>query len=159
MAVRRPRWWGWIAATVLAARAVAGAATTLSPEETVRRYLGALKEANFSQAYDLVSKAMKQGKDREVWVKEQKTSMSFADVKIFDFDVYPGKVEGDVARVPNVLSSQDRFVNQLGLTEYELYTLVKEDGVWKVDQQVIVEPGDVSKWFPPKRSAGEGLSH
>jgi hypothetical protein len=159
MAVRRPRWWLWIAATVFAARAVAGAATTLSPEETVRRYLGALKETNFSQAYDLVSKAMKQGKDREVWVKEQKTSMSFADVKIFDFDVYPGKVEGDVARVPNVLSSQDRFVNQLGLTEYELYTLVKEDGVWKVDQQVIVEPGDVSKWFPPKRSAGGGLSH
>ena len=146
-------------AVVLAARAVAGAPATLSPEDTVRRYLAALKEANFTQAYDLVSKAMKQGKDREVWVKEQKTGMSFADVKIFDFDVYPGKIEGEKARVPNVLSSQDRFVNQLGLTEYELYTLVREDGVWKVDQQVIVEPGDVSKWFPPKRSDGGGLSH
>ena len=144
---------------MLAARTVAGAPAAVSPEETVRRYLGALKEANFTQAYDLVSKAMKQGKDREVWVKEQKTGMSFADVKIFDFDVYPGKIEGDKARVPNVLSSQDRFVNQLGLTEYELYTLVKEDGVWKVDQQVIVEPGDVSKWFPPKHDAGGGLSH
>ena len=93
---------------------------------------------------------MRQGKDREVWVKEQKTGMSFADVKIFDFKVYPGKVEGDVAHVPDVLSSQDRFVNQLGLTEYELYTLVKENGVWKVDQQVIVEPGDLAKWFPDK---------
>jgi len=137
---------------MLAARTAVAAPAALSPEETVRRYLAALKDANFTQAYDLVSKAMKQGKDREVWVKEQKSGMSFADVKIFEFQVYPGKIEGDKARVPNVLSSQDRFVNQLGLTEYELYTLVKEDGVWKVDQQVIVEPGDVSKWFP-------GLSH
>jgi hypothetical protein len=81
--------------------------------------------------------------------------MAFADVKIFEFDVHPGKVEGETAYVPNVLSSQDRFVNQLGLTEYELYTLVREDGVWKVDRQLIVEPGDIPKWFPSK-SAGEG---
>jgi hypothetical protein len=134
-------------------------AETLSPEETVKQYLGALKGGNFDRVYELISKAMKQGKDKEVWVKEQKTGMAFADVKIFDFQVYPGKIEGDVANVPNVLSSQDRFVNQLGLTEYELYTLVKEDGSWKVDRQLIVEPGDVSKWFPPKSTAGEGLSH
>jgi len=49
-------------------------------------------------------------------------------------------------------------VNQLGLTEYELYTLLKEDGVWKIDSQVIVEPKDVSKWFP-KAGAGGGPSH
>lgn len=133
-------------------------AETLSPEETVKQYLAALKAGNFDRAYELISKAMKQGKDREVWVKEQKTGMAFADVKIFEFTVYPGKVEGDVAHVPDVLSSQDRFVNQLGLTEYELYTLVKENGVWKVDQQIIVEPGEVSKWFPDK-GGGTAPSH
>jgi len=132
-----------------------GAVDSRSPEETVRRYLAALKAGDFNAAYDVISKAMKQGKEREVWVKEQKAGMAFADVKIFDFQVYPGKVEGDVARVPNVLSSQDRFVNQLGLTEYELYTLVREDGAWKVDRQLIVEPGDVVKWFP-KREDGAG---
>ena len=146
------------AVIVVALSLAARAAAPLSPEETVRRYLAALKGGDFDQAYDLVSKAMRQGKDREVWVKEQKAGMAFADVKIFDFQVYPGKVEGDVARVPNVLSSQDRFVNQLGLTEYELYTLVKEDGAWKVDQQVIVEPGDVPKWFPAQGTA-EPQSH
>jgi hypothetical protein len=146
------------AAIVVALSLAARAAAPLSPEETVRRYLAALKAGDFDQAYDLVSKAMRQGKDREVWVKEQKTGMGFADVKIFDFKVYPGKVEGDTARVPDVLSSQDRFVNQLGLTEYELYTLVKEDGAWKVDQQVIVEPGDVPKWFPAQ-GAAEPQSH
>src|SRR5438105_15802475 len=145
-----------LALALIAAAPVRG--ETLSPEETVKRYLAALKAGNFDQAYEVISKAMKQGKDKEVWVKEQKTGMAFADVKIFDFTVYPGKVEGEVARVPNVLSSQDRFVNQLGLTEYELYTLVKENGVWKVDQQIIVEPGEVSKWFPEK-GGGTAPSH
>ena len=147
--------WRRVPLLALALCATSAVAVTAprSPEDTVRRYLGALKTGDFDAAYDVVSKAMKQGKDREVWVKEQKAGMSFADVKIFDFQVYPGKIEGVQARVPNVLLSQDRFVNQLGLTEYELYTLVREDGAWKVDQQIIVEPSDVPKWFP-KRDAG-----
>ena len=149
---RPATWWG-LPLVVVAVAALA-AEPPRSPEDTVRRYLGALKAGDFETAYDLVSKAMRQGKDREVWVKEQKTGMAFADVKIFDFNVYPGKVEGDLAHVPNVLSSQDRFVNQLGLTEYELYTLVREDGAWKVDRQIIVEPGDVPKWFPKKDPGG-----
>jgi hypothetical protein len=126
-----------------------------APEDVVRRYLKDLKESNFDDAYDVVSKAMHGGKSREVWVTEQKAGMAFADVKIFDTQVYPGKVEGEKAYVPNILSSQDRFVNQLGLTEYELYTLVKEDGAWKVDQQLIVEPPDIPKWFP-KGAKGDG---
>ena len=130
----------------------AGAAPVpLSPEETVRHYLQDVKDGNFDDAYELVSKAMRRGKDKEVWAKEQKAGMAFAEVKVFEFHVQPAKVDGDTARVPNVLSSQDRFVNQLGLTEYELYTLVKEDGRWKVDQQTIVEPPDVPKWFPEAR--------
>jgi hypothetical protein len=149
--VSRARWAAAALVALLAGPAVAAEPRT--PEDTVRRYLGALKTNDFDAAWDLISKAMKQGKEREVWVKEQKAGMAFADVKIFDFQVYPGKVEGDVAHVPNVLSSQDRFVNQLGLTEYELYTLVREDGAWKVDQQIIVEPSDVPKWFP-KRTDG-----
>jgi|CXWL01.1.fsa_nt_gi hypothetical protein len=119
-----------------------------SPEDVVMRYLGALKEGKFDVAYDLVSAAMRQGKDHEAWVKEQKTLTAFADVKIFDFQVQPGKVEGEKAQVPNILSSQDRFVNTLGLTEFEIYTLLREDGKWKVDQQILVEPPDVPKWFP-----------
>ena len=119
-----------------------------SPEDVVGRYLAALKEGRFDTAYDLVSKGMTQGKPREVWVKEQKAGMAWADVKIFDFTVHPGRIEDGKAYVPNVLSSQDRFLNQLGLTEHELYTLVREDGAWKVDSQIIVAPADVPKWFP-----------
>ena len=147
--MRRCRWLA-VALVVLVSSAFAAPAA-MSPEDTIRRYLQDTKEGNFDDAYDLVSKAMRRGEDKEVWVKEQKAGMAFAEVKVFEFHVQPGKIDGDTARVPNVLSSQDRFVNQLGLTEYELYTLVKEDGRWKVDQQTIVEPSDVPKWFPEAR--------
>src|SRR5437879_10892349 len=74
------RWSPWaLGALALLAgvRAAVAGPSPLSPEETVRRYLQALKDGRFDAAYDLVSKAMKQGKDREVWVKEQKTGMAF----------------------------------------------------------------------------------
>jgi hypothetical protein len=119
-----------------------------TPETVLRSYLAAVKEARFEDAYDRVSKAMRQGKSKEDWAKEQKGLMALADVKIFSFTVYPGKIEGKTAQVPNILESQDKFINTLGLTEYELYTLVREDGGWRVDQQLLVEPPDVPKWFP-----------
>jgi len=144
--VRRSRAGAVLVAMLLAAGAAA--LEVRSPEETVRTYLQALKDGRFEDAYGVISKAMKQGKDREVWAKEQKAGMGMADVKIFEFHVHPGKVEGDKAYVPNVLVSQDRFVNQLGLTEHELYTLEREEGAWKVDRQVILEPPEIPKWFP-----------
>ena len=75
-----------------------------------------------------------------------------ADVKIFKFDVYPAKIEGATAKVPNILSSQDKFLNQLGADEYELYTLVKENGDWRINQQEQVDKSDQAKWFTKKAS-------
>ncbi|MCW5892492.1 MAG: hypothetical protein KIT14_18415 [bacterium] len=137
-----------VALALLAAAGVARAAEPGSPEDVLTRYLTAIKAEKFEDAYPLVSKAMRQGKDKEVYVKESRALMAFADVKIFSFQVGKAKVDGDKAQVPNVLESQDRFANTLGLTEYELYTLVKEDGAWKVDQQLLLEPAQVKEWFP-----------
>lgn len=137
-----------VALAVLAAVGLAHGAEPGSPEDVLTRYLTAIKSEKFEDAYPLVSKAMRQGKDKEVYVKESKALMAFADVKIFSFQVGKAKVDGDKAQVPNVLESQDRFANTLGLTEYELYTLVKEDGGWKVDQQLLLEPAQVKEWFP-----------
>ena len=123
-------------------------AETVTPEETVKQYLTAVKAGNFKQAYPLVTRDMTQNKSEEEWVKEQQWVVQMAEVKIFDFRVYPGKLEGDKAYVPNVLNSQDKFLNQLGVVEHELYTLVKEDGRWKITQQQIVENTDLAKWFP-----------
>ena len=147
---------GWVVLALLIYRVpvvraeTEASASTLTPEQTVTRYLEALKAGNFAAAYDTVSKGMAHGKGREEWVKEQQWIAQMADAKIFDFHVYPGKIEGDKARVPDLLSSQDRFLNQLGVQEYELYTLIREDGRWKIDQQQLLEKSEQGKWFSDK---------
>jgi hypothetical protein len=143
-----------VAASVLLSGAIGvapgfGAAT---PEETVKAYLGAMKDQKFDQAYKQISKGMAANKDGEAWAKEQKYIFQTGEVKIFKYEVFPGKVEGETAKVPNILSSQDKFLNQLGADEYELYTLVKENGEWKIDQQEIVEKSEQPKWFTKKAS-------
>ena len=131
-----------------AAQADKTPAASPNPEEVVNRYLEALKAGNFAAAYDQISKEMAQNKDRDAWAKEQQWTMQMSDAKIFDFHVYPGKIEGDRAHVPNLLSSQDKFLNQLGVQEHELYTLIREDGQWKIDQQQLLEKSEQRKWFP-----------
>src|SRR5262245_5054085 len=143
--------WRSLGVVLLAVVASAAAFEPGSPEDVVRRYLQATKAEKFDQAYDVVSKAMRQGKGKEEYVKEARAMMGYADVKIFDFTVYPGKVEGHKTQVPHILESHDRFVKTLGLTEYELYTLVREDGAWKVDSQILVEPAEQAKWFPKQK--------
>jgi hypothetical protein len=145
-------WWFVVISFGIALAAFAG---DISPEETVTRYLSALKDGKFTVAYDYVSKAMTQGKGREEWAKEQQWVMQASEAKIFEFEVYPGKIEGDKAFVPNLLSSQDKFLNQLGVEEQELYTLVREEGRWKVTQQQIVERADLPKWFPPRAESDQ----
>ncbi|MEO8605239.1 MAG: hypothetical protein ABI629_21905 [bacterium] len=142
-------------AVLLLLTAVAAHAADPTPEEAVKEYLVAFKAGDFAAAYPLVTHAMALNKSKDDWVKEQQWMMQMAEVKIFEFKIYPGKIEGDKALVPNILSSQDKFLNQLGVTEYELYTLLKEDGRWKINQQQIVEPTDVSKWFPKEATGGK----
>ncbi len=121
-----------------------------TPEDTVKAYLTAMKEQKFDEAYKHISKGMAANKDAEAWGKEYKYIFQTSEMKIFKFEVYAGKIEGETAKVPNILSSQDKFLNQLGADEYELYTLVKEGGEWKIDQQEIVEGSEQSKWFAKK---------
>jgi hypothetical protein len=140
-----------VAGLLLVLMGTVAAAGELTPEETVKAYLSAIQSGKFDAAYPLVSRGMTRGKNREEWVKEQQWVMQVSEAKILDFHVYPGKTEGEKARVPNLLSSQDKFLNQLGVEEHELYTLVREEGRWKIDQQEIVEPSHLGDWFP-----GEG---
>jgi hypothetical protein len=133
---------------VTAALSAADAADDRSPEATVRAYLAAMKAMDFGTVYDLSTKAAAQGKNRETWATEMKYLFQLSEAKIFDYKVFPGKVSGDTAQVPNILTSQDKFLNQLAAPEYELYTVRREDGVWKVDRQTIVDTAELSKWFP-----------
>jgi hypothetical protein len=128
---------------------------TRPPDATLRQYLQALKDGKVEAAYDFISKGMRGAKSREDWTKEQREVGTLAEVKIFGFEVGSPKVDGSKAQVPNILRSQDKFINQMGLTEYELYTLVLEDGEWRIDQQLLVEPSDLPKWFPKLPKPGE----
>lgn len=128
--------------------ATAHADSTRGPEETVRGYLAAMQEHRFADAYDFVSSTLRAGKSREEWAKEQQYIVELGEVKIFSFKVFPAIVKGDKAKVPNILKSQDKYLNQLGLDEYELYELIREDGQWRIDQQTLVEGADRKEYFP-----------
>ncbi len=145
-----------ILSTLLVLAAASARADGPTPEETVTQYLRALQAGDFRAAYPLVSRAMAQHKEREEWAKEQQWIAQMAEFKIFEFHVYPGRIDGETATVPNLLSSQDKLLNQLGVPEHELYTLIREDGRWKINQQQLVEPSELGKWFPRRGTAAEG---
>ncbi|MGB1547799.1 MAG: hypothetical protein ACPHIA_04610 [Alphaproteobacteria bacterium] len=125
-----------------------GLAGDLGPKETVEKHLSALKDYIFEDAFDYISSGFADGKTKQEWADSTRELYTSVNVKVMKFTLYPAKVEGDTAIVPNILNASDMF-NKEGSTEYELYHLVKEDGVWKVDrQELLFEDSDVKEWFP-----------
>jgi hypothetical protein len=122
----------------------------LTPDQTVTKYLEAMQGQRFAEAYDYVSSGLRGGKSKEEWSKEQQYIVQMGEVKIFGFRVFKPVMEGEKAKVPNILKSQDKFLNQLGLDEYELYELIREEGTWRIDQQTLVEGPERSEYFPEK---------
>jgi len=122
----------------------------LTPDQTVTKYLEAMQGQRFDEAYAYVSNGLRGGKSKEEWSKEQQYITQMGEVKIFGFRVFKPVIEGEKAKVPNILKSQDKFLNQLGLDEYELYELVREEGTWRIDQQTLVEGPERSEYFPEK---------
>lgn len=121
----------------------------MTPDKVVAAYLKAMQEQRFSDAYQYVSTTLRAGKSQEEWVKEQQYIMQMGEVKILDFKVRPAIIGADgIARVPNILKSQDKFLNQLGLDEHEIYELIKENGAWRIDQQTLAEGADRDTYFP-----------
>jgi hypothetical protein len=124
-------------------------AADAGPEAVVKGYLTALKGGDFSAAFELLTPNMRAGDAKDAWVQKQNLLMKLAEVQITSFEVFPAKVEGKRAIVPNLLHSKDKFINQTGEVEHELYTVVQsDDGKWLIDQQELVEPESVEKWFP-----------
>jgi hypothetical protein len=122
-----------------------------SPEAAVKAYLTALKSGDFATAFDQLTPQMTRNQAKEAWVTEQAVVMKLGEVQIASFEVFPARSEGaDKAKVPNLLKSKDKYINQTGADEHELYTVVRgADGRWRIEQQELVETDNVSKWFPP----------
>ena len=120
------------------------------PEEVVKTYLEAIKKGDFKAAYAVLTPEMRGDLDEEKWVAQQIVVMKLGEVTIDSYRVFPAKMEGGKAIVPNLLKSRDKYINQTGANEYELYTLVQgPDQQWRIDQQALVETDAVRKWFPP----------
>jgi hypothetical protein len=119
-----------------------------TPENTVKRYWDAVKAGKFEDAYKCISKGMAKDQDSEVWSMEMRKLTATCELKVFKYQVFPAQQQGDATtKVPNILSSQDSCANKLAVDEYELYTLVKENGEWKIDQQAQVDKAEQAKWF------------
>jgi len=129
--------------------AAPAAAGDLTPDKVVTSYLKAMQEQRFKDAFQYVSTTLRAGKSIDEWAKEQQYVMQMGEVKIIEFKVFPAIIGADgIARVPNILKSQDKFLNQLGLDEHEIYELIKENGAWRIDQQTLAEGPDRAEYFP-----------
>jgi hypothetical protein len=126
-----------------------------APQAAVSRYLTAMQNHQFDAAYDDVTSTMTDGKGRGEWTAVQKLFYEGGEVNIFGIDIRAAQAAADddaactaKAVVPNVLKSRDKFNNQ-GITEFEIYTVVLDDGVWRIDaQETLFEQVDVDRYFP-----------
>jgi hypothetical protein len=146
--MREMRMFKTLFASLLLVLATSPAFAELTPDQTVTKFLEAMQGQKFDDAYAYVSTGLRGGKSKEEWAKEQQYIAQMGEVKIFGFRVFKPVIEGEKAKVPNILKSQDKFLNQLGLDEYELYELVREDGTWRIDQQTLVEGSERAEYFP-----------
>lgn len=139
----------------LLAACSSGSGAGKSPEEVVGIYMNAMKNGDYSTAYDQLTPHMVRDLGKIAWIAEQTALLNVADVKINSFEVFPAHVDGEEAIVPNLLKSTDKFINQAGANEYELYTLVRgPDAIWRIRLQQLVESDAVAKWFPERVREG-----
>lgn len=145
------------AVTVYGAAAMAGfCSEDAGPRGAVHGYLTSMQNHDFSKAYDFVDKNMTDGKPRAKWAAEQKFFYDGGDVNILGIDIQKAQApKGDPACakqaiVPDILKSRDKF-NDQGTTEFELYTVVRDGGKWKVDsQETLFDQKKIHHWFPGK---------
>ncbi|MEC9247405.1 MAG: hypothetical protein VX986_00070 [Pseudomonadota bacterium] len=126
----------------------------VDPGSGLRGYLTAMQNHRFEDAYEFVTDNMTDGKSVTEWATLQQYFYLGGEVIIFGISIRDAlALENnakclDKALVPNVLRSRDKFNNQ-GTTEFELYSMVKEGGKWKVDSlEVLFEEEQIKKWFP-----------
>ena len=117
-------------------------------------YLTAMQNHRFAEAFEFVSSNMTDGKSVDEWATLQEYLYVGGEVTIFGISVRDAKAFDDdlecrtKAIVPNVLRSRDKFNNQ-GTTEFELYTVIRNNDGWKVDSvEVLFEEDEIRQWFP-----------
>lgn len=109
-----------------------------APTEVVQKYYGALQKKDFSEAYQCISRGMRDGKSEAQWTELIKGLFEVGNVVFTEVSVTPGPVSEKKAQVNSVVNSKDSF-NKNGLIEHNVEHLVLEDGLWKLDQTELKE--------------------
>lgn len=124
------------------------------PQAAVESYITAMQESRFRDAYDFVTVNMTDGRERKEWAAIQKLFFEAGGVSIYGMDIRTAQPLDDDpicekrARVPNILTSRDKFNNQ-GTTEFELYITVRGEDGWRIDEQeTLFDDAAIKEWFP-----------
>ena len=125
------------------------------PEAAVTGYVQGMKDYQFESAYDFLTDNMTDGQSREDWTELQLKFIVGGEVVIGKLDVRDAHAASaddpgcsTTAIVPNILRAKDKFNNQ-GSTEFELYTVVKQDDRWRIDlQESLFDEDKIKQWFP-----------
>lgn len=108
------------------------------PTEVVQKYYGALQKKDFSEAYQCISREMRDGKSEAQWADLMKGLFEVGNVVFTGAAVTPGPVSEKEAQVNSVVHSKDSF-NKNGLIEHNVEHLILEDGLWKLDRTELKE--------------------
>ncbi len=123
----------------------------MDPQIVVNQYIDALKSYQFEKAYVHVSKDMQQEMDQTQWSSVHREMFTGAEVTILSYQTSPAVYKESTAMVANWIVAKDKILNKDGAKEFEIYTLVKEGGEWRIDnQELLFEPEELELWFPKK---------
>lgn len=129
--------WGIIAAVVVFSLTIfplnAAWSGKLTPQAVVLKYYQAMKNKDFSGAYQCISRGMRDDKNQKQWSEFMKGLFEGGNVAITEISVTPGPISGQEAQVNTVINSKD-IMNKNGLIEYNVEHLILEDGLWKIDR-------------------------
>ena len=114
---------------------VCGSSST--PEAVITNYYNYIKTGNYNNAYTCITKKMSDGKTMEQWAADWKKVCEVGKVEILKISISPAKIDGDKAIVEVLLKSKDIF-NPDGLEEKEIDSLVRENGIWKIDSTEVL---------------------
>ena len=125
------------------------------PQLAAHNYLVAVKEDRFEDAYQYVTPNMTDGESVAEWAKLQRNLYQMLRITIDKIDVRAGHRQlknpfmcANISEVPNVLHASDVLNNQ-GSSEFEVYTMVMDDGAWKIDsQRTLYDETMIRQWFP-----------
>ena len=125
------------------------------PLTAVQNYLTAMKAERFEDAYQFVTASMTDDLPPTAWADQQRRMFKMAKVVINEIDVRQSfRTLKNVfmcsasARISNVLHASDVLNNQ-GSSEFEVYTVVMDSGVWKIEsQETLFDDELIHEWFP-----------